>query len=125
MKAVKKGNALEDIKKEQLKRRVFTLELKAEVVRRHSSNANVLQQQSTRPTMNIPNSRQQQPICSAEKTSGLNPQWKVDKITGGLWTLVVDRGLASNFLRAVMRVSAVCCGSPRSRTANLRSTAGG
>ena len=33
MKAVKKNNALVGIKKEQLKRRVFTLEFKAEVVR--------------------------------------------------------------------------------------------
>ena len=33
MKAGKKNNALEGIKKEQLKRRVFTLEFKAEVVR--------------------------------------------------------------------------------------------
>ena len=33
MKAVKKHNALEGIKKEQLKRRVFTVEFKAEVVR--------------------------------------------------------------------------------------------
>ena len=33
MKAVKKNSALEGIKKEQLKRRVFTLEFKAEVVR--------------------------------------------------------------------------------------------
>ena len=33
MKAVKKNNALEGIKKEQLKRRVFTLEFKVEVVR--------------------------------------------------------------------------------------------
>src|SRR5450631_4442883 len=33
MKALKKNNALEGIKKEQLKRRVFTLEFKAEVVR--------------------------------------------------------------------------------------------
>jgi transposase len=33
MKANKKHNALEGIKKEQLKRRVFTLEFKAEVVR--------------------------------------------------------------------------------------------
>ena len=33
MKAAKKNNALEGIKKEQLKRRVFTLEFKAEVVR--------------------------------------------------------------------------------------------
>jgi transposase-like protein len=33
MKADKKNNALEGIKKEQLKRRVFTLEFKAEVVR--------------------------------------------------------------------------------------------
>ena len=33
MKAVRKNNALEGIKKEQLKRRVFTLEFKAEVVR--------------------------------------------------------------------------------------------
>jgi transposase len=33
MKAEKKNNALEVIKKEQLKRRVFTLEFKAEVVR--------------------------------------------------------------------------------------------
>jgi transposase len=33
MKAGKKRNALEGIKKEQLKRRVFTLEFKAEVVR--------------------------------------------------------------------------------------------
>lgn len=33
MKAVKKNNALDGIKKEQLKRRVFTLEFKAEVVR--------------------------------------------------------------------------------------------
>ena len=33
MKAGKKHNALEVIKKEQLKRRVFTLEFKAEVVR--------------------------------------------------------------------------------------------
>ena len=33
MKADKKSNALEGIKKEQLKRRTFTLELKAEVVR--------------------------------------------------------------------------------------------
>ena len=31
MKAAKKNNALEGIKKEQLKRRVFTLEFKAEV----------------------------------------------------------------------------------------------
>ena len=33
MKAVKKNNVLEGIKKEQLKRRNFTLEFKAEVVR--------------------------------------------------------------------------------------------
>jgi transposase len=33
MKAARKNNALEGIKKEQLKRRVFTLEFKAEVVR--------------------------------------------------------------------------------------------
>lgn len=33
MKASRKSNPLEDIKKEQLKRRVFTLEFKAEVVR--------------------------------------------------------------------------------------------
>lgn len=33
MKAVKKHSALEGIKKEQLKRRVFTLDFKAEVVR--------------------------------------------------------------------------------------------
>ena len=33
MKASKKNNVLEGIKKEQLKRRVFTLEFKAEVVR--------------------------------------------------------------------------------------------
>ena len=33
MKAAKKNNALEGIKKEQLKRRVFTLEFKVEVVR--------------------------------------------------------------------------------------------
>ena len=33
MKAAKKNNALEGIKKEQLKRRLFTLEFKAEVVR--------------------------------------------------------------------------------------------
>ena len=33
MKAAKKNNALEGIKKEQLKRRVFTVEFKAEVVR--------------------------------------------------------------------------------------------
>ena len=33
MKAAKKNSALEGIKKEQLKRRVFTLEFKAEVVR--------------------------------------------------------------------------------------------
>ena len=33
MKADKKNNALEGIKKEQLKRRTFTLEFKAEVVR--------------------------------------------------------------------------------------------
>ena len=33
MKAVKKHNVLEGIKKEQLKRRVFTLDFKAEVVR--------------------------------------------------------------------------------------------
>ena len=33
MKADKQHNALEVIKKEQLKRRVFTLEFKAEVVR--------------------------------------------------------------------------------------------
>ena len=33
MKAVKKNDALQGIKKEQLKRRVFTLEFKAEVVR--------------------------------------------------------------------------------------------
>ena len=33
MKAVKKNSVLEGIKKEQLKRRVFTLEFKAEVVR--------------------------------------------------------------------------------------------
>ena len=33
MKAAKKNNALDGIKKEQLKRRVFTLDFKAEVVR--------------------------------------------------------------------------------------------
>ena len=33
MKAAKKNSALDGIKKEQLKRRVFTLEYKAEVVR--------------------------------------------------------------------------------------------
>ncbi len=33
MKATKKNNALEGIKKEQFKRRVFTVEIKAEMVR--------------------------------------------------------------------------------------------
>ena len=41
MKTDKKNNALEGIKKEQLKRRVFTLEFKAEVVRhRKAGNLN-------------------------------------------------------------------------------------
>ena len=40
MKAAKKNNALEGIKKEQLKRRVFTVEFKAEVVR-HKKAENI------------------------------------------------------------------------------------
>ena len=47
MKAAKKNNALEGIKKEQLKRRVFTLDFKAEVVR-HKKAENLTFAESAR-----------------------------------------------------------------------------